>query len=48
MNVGVIIPVFNREFELKRAITSVLKQTVQDFEVLVVDDNSKSISVQYV
>lgn len=40
MIVTIIIPVYNREFELRRAIASVLKQTVDDFEVLVVDDFS--------
>lgn len=40
MKVSVVIPVYNREFELKRAISSVLNQTIQDFEILVVDDFS--------
>ena len=41
MLVSVVIPVYNREFELKRAINSVLKQSIQDFEVLVIDDFSE-------
>ena len=41
MLVSVVIPVYNREFELKRAIKSVLCQTIQDFEILVVDDYSE-------
>lgn len=40
MKVSVVIPVYNREFELKRAILSVLNQTMQDFEIIVVDDFS--------
>src|ERR1700740_3319071 len=40
MMVSVVIPVHNREAELVRAIHSVMKQTMQDFEVLVVDDCS--------
>jgi len=38
--VSVIIPTKNRSIELKRAITSVLNQTHQNFEVLVIDDHS--------
>lgn len=40
MKVSVVIPVYNREEELARAVGSVLKQSLQDFEVLVVDDCS--------
>ena len=40
--ISIIIPVKNREQELKRAIDSVLKQTVQDsLEIIVVDDKSE-------
>jgi glycosyltransferase involved in cell wall biosynthesis len=39
-SVSVIIPTFNREKLLHRALTSVFKQTHQNFEVLVVDDGS--------
>lgn len=41
MLVSVIIPVKNRTIELKRALKSVLNQTLADFEVLVIDDKSK-------
>lgn len=38
--VSVIIPVYNRESTIKKAITSVLDQTWSDLEVIVIDDGS--------
>src|SRR5271170_1724815 len=37
---SVVIPVFNGGEYLERAIASVLRQTLRDFEVIVVDDGS--------
>lgn len=39
--ISVIIPVYNREEELKRAITSVIEQTIKDWELIIVDDFSE-------
>jgi glycosyltransferase involved in cell wall biosynthesis len=39
--VSVIIPTHNRAEFLRSAITSVLKQTFQDFEIIIIDDASK-------
>lgn len=49
--ISVIIPTFNREKLLPRAINSILNQTFQNFEIIVVDDastdNTKQILKQY-
>ena len=37
---SVVIPTFNREELVERAIDSVVAQTLQDFEILVIDDGS--------
>lgn len=38
--VSIIIPLFNKEYFVSRAIDSILKQSFTDFEVIVVDDGS--------
>ena len=38
--VSVILPVFNRRYVIERALNSVIAQTFQDFELLIVDDGS--------
>ncbi|MDD5540851.1 MAG: glycosyltransferase family A protein, partial [Candidatus Marinimicrobia bacterium] len=38
--ISVIIPTYNREASLGRAIESVLNQTYRNFELIVIDDGS--------
>jgi len=46
--ISVVIPLFNKERYIKRTINSVLNQTMQDFEIIVVDDGSTDRSVEIV
>ncbi len=39
-HVSVVLPVFNGERFLKRSIESVLKQTLKDIELIIVNDGS--------
>ena len=39
-SVSVILPVYNRRHLVKKAIDSVIKQTCDDWELLVIDDGS--------
>ena len=38
---SIIIPTYNRENKLKKAIDSVLDQTFKNWEILVIDNYSK-------
>jgi glycosyltransferase involved in cell wall biosynthesis len=38
--ISVIIPVYNRESRILKTVESVLKQSLQDFELIIVDDGS--------
>ena len=45
MKFSVVIPLYNKEHYIEATIQSVLNQTCQNFEVLVVDDGSKDNSL---
>ena len=45
---SIIIPLYNREKTISRAIESILNQTFQDFEIIVVDDCSTDQSAEIV
>ncbi len=46
--ISVVIPLFNKELVIKKTIDSILAQSFQDFEVVVVDDGSSDNSVEVV
>jgi glycosyltransferase involved in cell wall biosynthesis len=48
MTVSVVVPMYNSEAFLSEAITSILRQTVTDFELIVVDDGSTDGSLAIV
>ena len=38
--ISVVMPVYNVEKYLKKAVQSILDQSIQDFEIILVDDHS--------
>lgn len=48
IEVSVVIPTYNRKSTLKRAIDSILNQSFQDYEIVIVDDCSTDGSLEYI
>lgn len=48
IKVSVIIPYYNNENEIKRAIESVINQTYKKFEIIAIDDCSSDNSYEIV
>src|SRR5262249_16128748 len=48
LKVSVVIPTFSRAPEIANAIQSVLEQTYQDLEIIVVDDGSRDATAETV
>lgn len=46
--ISVVIPLYNKEKQVGKTLESVLAQTFQDFEVVIVDDGSTDGSVDVV
>ena len=46
--ISVVIPVYNQEKYLAETINSVITQTFNDFELILVDDGSKDKSAQII
>ncbi len=45
---SIIIPLYNKSTYIEKALHSVLNQTFQEFEVIIIDDGSKDVSAQRV
>ena len=48
INFSIVIPLYNKEFSIKNTILSVLNQSYQNFEIVIVDDGSTDGSVDVV
>ncbi|RVU63915.1 hypothetical protein BM74_12455 [Bacillus thuringiensis] len=47
-HISIVIPLYNKEKYIARAIKSILNQTIQQFEIIIIDDGSKDKSCDIV
>lgn len=45
LKISIIVPIYNAEDELKKSIDSIINQTIQDLEIILVDDGSRDNSL---
>lgn len=48
MKISIIIPIYNAENTIKKLIETILKQTYNDYEIILVDDGSKDNSLNLI
>ena len=48
VKVSVIVPIYNTEKYIGKGLNSILNQTFQDFEIILIDDNSKDNSLKII
>ena len=46
IKISIIIPVYNTEFYLNKCLDSVIKQDIEDFEIICVNDGSTDNSIK--
>lgn len=46
--ISIIVPVFNAEKYLEECLKSILQQTIKDFEIICIDDESNDTSIQII
>ena len=46
--ISIIIPIYNSEKYIRICLNSILNQTFQDFEIILIDDNSKDNSLKII
>lgn len=48
VNISIIVPVYNVEEYIKRCMDSLIDQSFEDYEIIVVNDGTKDNSMKYV